>query len=224
VFSNLLPSDRSGGRVERRFVGDPVFAFQREMNRLFDDMFRGFGAPALANAGAAGLGSLLMPQMDVRETENEIRIAVEMPGVAPDEVEIQLDDDVLTIPGEKKVERRDERENAHFTERAYGTFQRILRLPFKVDPDQIQARFDNGVLTVTLPKPKGQDASRRISVQSGAQRAAETAARSGSRMGRAPARAVPLPPRAGDIGSRATEQSGGYCQVVGLMDAFDRAA
>jgi HSP20 family protein len=169
VSSNLQPSDRSGGRVERRFVGDPMFAFQREMNRLFDDVFRGFGAPALANAGAAGVGSLLMPQMDVRETENEIRIAVEMPGVAPDEVEIQLDDDVLTIRGEKKIERRDERENAHFTERAYGTFQRILRLPFKVDPSQVQARFDNGVLTLTLPKPKGQDASRRISVQSGAQ-------------------------------------------------------
>jgi HSP20 family protein len=169
VSSNLQPSDRSGGRVERRFVGDPMFAFQREMNGLFDDVFRGFGAPALANAGAAGVGSLLMPQMDVRETENEIRIAVEMPGVAPDEVEIQLDDDVLTIRGEKRIERRDERENAHFTERAYGTFQRVLRLPFKVDPEQVQARFDNGVLTVTLPKPKGQDASRRISVQSGAQ-------------------------------------------------------
>ena len=169
MSSSLQPSDRSGGRVERRFVGDPMFAFQREMNRLFDDVFRGFGAPALANAGAAGVGSLLMPQLDVRETENEIRIAVEMPGVAPDEVEIQLDDDVLTIRGEKKIERRDERENAHFTERAYGTFQRILRLPFKADPDQVQARFDNGVLTVTLPKPRGQDASRRISVQSGAQ-------------------------------------------------------
>jgi HSP20 family protein len=169
VSSNLQPSDRSGGRVERRFVGDPMFAFQREMNRLFDDVFRGFGAPALANAGAAGMGNLLMPQMDVRETENEIRIGVEMPGVAPDEVEIQLDDDVLTIRGEKRIERRDERENAHFTERAYGTFQRVLRLPFKVDPNQVQARFDNGVLTVTLPKPRGQEASRRISVQSGAQ-------------------------------------------------------
>jgi HSP20 family protein len=169
VATNLQPSDRAGGLVERRLVGDPVFAIQREMNRLFDDVFRGFGVPAPANLGGAGLGNLMMPQMDVRETENEIRIAVEMPGVAPDEVEIQLDDDVLTIRGEKKIERKDERENAHFTERAYGTFQRILRLPVKVDPNQVQANFDNGVLTVTLPKPKGQEASRRISVQSGAQ-------------------------------------------------------
>jgi HSP20 family protein len=57
----------------------------------------------------------------------------------------------------------------HFTERAHGTFQRILHLPFKVDAAQVQARFDNGVLTVTLPKPSGREASRRISVQGGTQ-------------------------------------------------------
>ena len=168
MSSSLQPSDRSAGRGDRRFLGDPMFAFQR----LFDDVFRGFSMPAIAGAaggGLGGLGGLMMPQMDVRETENALRIAVEMPGVSPDEVEIQLDDDLLTIRGEKKLERRDDRENMHFTERAYGTFQRILRLPFKVDPTQVQARFDNGVLTVTLPKPKGQEASRRISVQSGTQ-------------------------------------------------------
>ncbi|MGG5823982.1 Hsp20/alpha crystallin family protein [Falsiroseomonas sp. HW251] len=165
MSSSLQPSDRSAGRVDRRFLGDPMFAFQR----LFDDVFRGFSMPALAGATGAGLGSLMMPQMDVRETENELRIAVEMPGVSPDDVEIQIDDDLLTIRGEKKLERRDDRENMHFTERAYGTFQRILRLPFKVDPAQVQARFDNGVLAVTLPKPKGREASRRISVQSGTQ-------------------------------------------------------
>ena len=139
--------------------------------------------PAIAGAaggGLGGLGGLMMPQMDVRETENALRIAVEMPGVSPDEVEIQLDDDLLTIRGEKKLERRDDRENMHFTERAYGTFQRILRLPFKVDPTQVQARFDNGVLTVTLPKPKGQEASRRISVQSGTQQQGGTQQQSGT--------------------------------------------
>jgi HSP20 family protein len=165
VSSSLPSSDRSVGRGDRRFLGDPMFAFQR----LFDDVFRGFSLPALASATGADLGSLMMPQMDVRETENELRISVEMPGVSPDEVDIKLDDDLLTIRGEKKLERRDDRENMHFTERAYGTFQRVLRLPFKVDPAQVQARFDNGVLAVTLPKPKGQEASRRISVQSGTQ-------------------------------------------------------
>ena len=163
MSSSLQPSDRSVGRGDRRFLGDPLFAFQR----LFDDVFRGFSMPAIAGATGAGLGSLIMPQMDVRETENELRIAVEMPGVSPDDVDIQIDDDLLTIRGEKKRERRDDRENMHFTERAYGTFRRILRLPFKVDPIQVPARFDNGVLAVTLPKPKGREASRRISVQSG---------------------------------------------------------
>lgn len=165
MSNSLQSSDRSAGRGDRRFVGDPMFAFQR----LFDDVFRGFSLPALAGATGTGLGGLMMPQMDVRETENALRIAIEMPGVSPDDVDIQLDDDLLTIRGEKKLERRDDRENTHFTERTYGTFQRILRLPFKVDPTQVQARFDNGVLTVTLPKPKGREASRRISVQSGTQ-------------------------------------------------------
>jgi HSP20 family protein len=165
MSNSLQSSDRSAGRGDRRFVGDPMFAFQR----LFDDVFRGFSLPALAGATGTGLGALMMPQMDVRETENALRIAIEMPGVSPDDVDIQLDDDLLTIRGEKKLERRDDRENTHFTERTYGTFQRILRLPFKVDPTQVQARFDNGVLTVTLPKPKGREASRRISVQSGTQ-------------------------------------------------------
>jgi HSP20 family protein len=165
VSSSLQPSDRSAGRGNRRFLGDPMFAFQR----LFDDVFRGFSMPAIAGATGAGLGSVMMPQMDVRETENELRIAVEMPGVSPDDVDIQIDDDLLTIRGEKKLERQEDRENTHFTERAYGTFQRILRLPFKVDATQVQARFDNGVLAVTLPKPSGREASRRISVQSGAQ-------------------------------------------------------
>ncbi|MGE0652129.1 MAG: Hsp20/alpha crystallin family protein [Alphaproteobacteria bacterium] len=164
MSSSLQSSDRSS-RGDRRFIGDPMFAFQR----LFDDVFRGFSLPAPAGATGAGLGSLMMPQMDVRETENEMRIAVEMPGVSPDDVDIQIDDDLLTIRGEKKLERREDRENMHFTERTYGTFQRVLRLPFKVDPAQAQARFDNGVLAVTLPKPKGRDASRKISVQSGTQ-------------------------------------------------------
>ncbi|HYZ31738.1 MAG TPA: Hsp20/alpha crystallin family protein [Crenalkalicoccus sp.] len=169
MSSSVQPSGRSGGMVERRFVGDPVFAFQREMNRLLDDVFRGFAVPGIAGPGGAGLGNLMMPQIDVSETENELRIAVEMPGVAPDEIEIRLDDDVLTIRGEKRVERRDDRENVHFTERAYGTFQRVLRLPFSPDPNQVQARFENGVLIVALPKPKGQEISHRINVQSAQQ-------------------------------------------------------
>jgi len=87
-------------------------------------------------------------------TENEVRICAELPGVRQDDVEVSMDDDVLTIRGEKKLERKDEKENYHFMERSYGTFQRSLRLPFPVDPNQVQADFNNGVLTVTLPQTR----------------------------------------------------------------------
>ena len=105
--------------------------------------------------------------MNVSEAENEIRITAELPGVSQDDVEIAVDDDVLTIRAEKRLEKKDEKERFHFVERTYGTFQRSLRLPFPVDPEQVRANFENGVLTVTLPKTKAQDRSRRIQIQGG---------------------------------------------------------
>jgi HSP20 family protein len=91
-----------------------------------------------------------------------------LPGVSEKDVDVSLSDDVLTIRREKKFERKDDTkddtENYHFVERSYGTFQRSLRLPYAVDPDQVQASFENGVLTVTLSKGKEQERSRRIQV------------------------------------------------------------
>ena len=107
--------------------------------------------------------------MDVSETENEIRVRAELPGVTEKDVEVTLDDDVLTIRGEKRLEQKDEKENYHFVERSFGTFQRSLRLPFPVDPGQVRASLENGVLTVTLPKTAQQERARRIQVQGGGQ-------------------------------------------------------
>ena len=106
--------------------------------------------------------------MNVSETENEIRISAELPGVKEDDIDVSLNDDLLTIRGEKRFERKDEKENFHFVERSFGTFQRSIRLPFAVNPDQVQASFENGVLTVTLPKSAQQERTRRIQVQRGA--------------------------------------------------------
>ena len=105
--------------------------------------------------------------MDVSETETELRLSAELPGVEEGDVEVTLNDDVLTIRGEKKFERVDERENFHFVERSYGTFQRSLRIPYPVNPDEVQASFERGVLTVILPKAKQEEKSRRIEVRSG---------------------------------------------------------
>jgi HSP20 family protein len=160
---NSLSPFRSGGLAERGgYGGDPFLSLHREMNRLFDDVLRGsFGVPV--QSGEQGRG-MMMPHMDVSETENEVRICAELPGVSEKDVDVSLSDDVLTIRGEKKFERKDDTENYHFVERSYGTFQRSLRLPYAVDPDQVQASFENGVLTVTLSKGKEQERSRRIQV------------------------------------------------------------
>jgi HSP20 family protein len=142
---------------------DPFLSLHREMNRLFDDVLRGTGLPATSSQGQGG--SFVTAHMDVSETDKEIRITAELPGVTEQDIDVSLDDDVLTIRGEKKFERRNDKENFHFVERSYGTFQRSLRLPNSVDPEQVQASFENGVLTVTVPKTEQRQRSRRIQVQ-----------------------------------------------------------
>jgi HSP20 family protein len=158
---NPMTPFRPGGGM---FPGDPFLSLHREMNRLFDDVFRGAGLPAAETQGQGG-GTFVNASMNVSETENEIRLTAELPGVTEQDIDISLDDDVLTIRGEKKFERADDKENFHFVERSYGTFQRSLRLPFPVDPEQVQASFENGVLTVAVPKTGRQERSRRIQVQ-----------------------------------------------------------
>jgi HSP20 family protein len=106
------------------------------------------------------LGTFVNASMNVSETDKEIRITAELPGVTEQDIDVSLDDDVLTIRGEKKFERKDEKENFHFVERS-------LLLPYAINPEQVQASFENGVLTVTLPKMERQERSRRIQVQGG---------------------------------------------------------
>jgi len=143
--------------------GDPFLTLHREMNRLFDDALRGGPVPA----GSQGGGALLAPHMDVSETDKEIRIQTELPGVNENDIDVSLNEDVLTIRAEKKQERKEEREGVHVSERSFGTFQRLLRLPFQVDVERVQARFENGVLYVSLPKTAPQERSRKIQVQAG---------------------------------------------------------
>jgi len=143
---------------------DPFLSLHREMNRLFDDVLRGTGLPG-AGQIQGSVSNLINASMNVSETDKEIRITAELPGVSEQDIDVSLDDDLLTIRGEKKFEQKDEKENFHFVERSYGTFQRSLRLPFTVNPDQVQASFENGVLTVTVPKSGQQQRSRRIQVQ-----------------------------------------------------------
>jgi HSP20 family protein len=169
MANNPLTPFRGGSLFGSGF--DPFLTLHREMNRLFDDVIRGTGlTPATSGQGQGGaVGNFVNTSMNVSETDKEIRVTAELPGVTEQDLDVRLDDDVLTIRGEKKFEetKGGEKENFHFVERSYGTFQRSLRLPSSVDPEQVKANFQNGVLTITLPKTAQQERSRKIQIKAG---------------------------------------------------------
>ncbi|HEV7914070.1 MAG TPA: Hsp20/alpha crystallin family protein [Albitalea sp.] len=139
---------------------DPFLMLRREMEQLFDNVVR---TPSATGGG----GTVVAPRMDISEDDKEIRVVAEMPGAAPDNVEVMVDDDVLTIRGEREQERETNRKNYHLIERSVGVFQRSLRLPSPVDASQVQANFDNGVLTITIPKTSAKGRSRQVQIRSG---------------------------------------------------------
>ena len=142
----------------RREEVSPFLTLHREMNRLFDDVFNSFGTtPAL-------LGRLpAWPSVEVIASDKDIRVSAELPGLEEKDVEVLVDDDVLTLRGEKKAETEDK--ERRFTERYYGRFERVIPLPFAVEEDKAEASFNNGVLTVTLPKSaKAEDKAKRIAI------------------------------------------------------------
>jgi HSP20 family protein len=104
--------------------------------------------------------------MDVKETDKEIVVETELPGLNENDVSLSVQNGVLTIEGEKKLDYDEEKDDYHIMERRYGSFQRSLRLPDTVDESKIDARFDNGVLKVTIPKrPEAASEQRKIEIK-----------------------------------------------------------
>ena len=97
--------------------------------------------------------SALRPSMNVAETDKEIEITAELPGLEEGDVQVNVENDILTVKGEKKAEKELKDKNYHTVERSYGFFSRSLQLPSGVDADQIKATLSNGVLKVVIPKP-----------------------------------------------------------------------
>ncbi|PWC38636.1 Hsp20/alpha crystallin family protein [Azospirillum sp. TSO22-1] len=135
-------------RIDR----DPFLDLRTHMDRLFDGVFGSmmpFGEPF----GWPRLGRVEpMPRVDVSETPEALTIKAELPGMDETDVELTLNDGVLTLKGEKKAEKEEKDKDHHLIERSYGTISRSFRLPDTVDPEKVTAGFDKGVLTVTLPK------------------------------------------------------------------------
>jgi HSP20 family protein len=161
---DLIPWNRERSQVPTVFrdddARDPFLSLHREMNRLFDDVFRGFHShvPALGRSSSFDGG---WPNVEVSDNEKEIRVTAEVAGPEEKDIEVLLEDGVLTLRGEKRAESEDE--DRRFSERFYGRFER--RIPFvdEIEDDKVRAAFRNGVLTVSLPKTeRAQAKSKRI--------------------------------------------------------------
>jgi HSP20 family protein len=132
------------------------------MNRLFNTFFEG---PAPASGGTA-TARRWIPAMDLVETEDDFVLRADLPGLDENDVNIELEDNVLTISGQRKGEHEDRKEGYYRVERSSGSFSRSLTLPEGVDPEKVTARFDKGVLEVRIPKPE-QRKPRKVTISAG---------------------------------------------------------
>jgi HSP20 family protein len=137
---------------------------QSEMNRLFNTFF---DSPPPANANGP-VNRRWLPAMDLLETENDFVLRADLPGLSEADVNIELDDNVLTISGERKSEHEERKEGYYRVERASGAFTRSLTLPEGIDPEAVKASFDRGVLEVRIPKPEERK-PRKVAISVGAE-------------------------------------------------------
>ena len=142
-----------------------VFAAMRgEMERMFERFEHGF--PRWPSLFRQGNGPIVVPELDVKENTESILIEAELPGVDEKEVSVTFANGLLTIKGEKKQSREETKENYYLSERSYGAFERVLRLPETVDDTKIEAKFDKGVLKIkAAKKPEAIKAQRKIEIK-----------------------------------------------------------
>ena len=155
-----LVTSRRRSVPERHEQDDPFILLRREIDSLFDNFFSGVNRGPFENRQG-----IFNPKVDVTETDKDIKVRAELPGMDEKDVEVSLNKDTLTIRGEKKAEKEHEGKAYYRMERSYGSFSRTIPLPVEVDTDKIEAQLKKGVLTVTLPKSaKAVDKTKKISV------------------------------------------------------------
>ena len=160
---SLLPSlwDKDKGDF------DPFRSLHREIDQVFNDFSRSL-RPSVVTDNGEGL-IRLAPRVDVSETEVAMEVTAELPGVDESDIDVSLTNDILSIRGEKKAEKEDKSKDYHLIERSYGMFQRAIPVPFNVDPEKVEAKFEKGILKITLPKPPDVAAkSHKVSIESAA--------------------------------------------------------
>jgi HSP20 family protein len=153
---SLIPWSKNRDLAERGFEeqASPFLALHREMNRMFDDFQRDFDVP--------GGNRPAWPNIELRETDDELKVIAELPGLEDRDVNVWIDGGVLRLKGEKKLEKN----GTLYSERWAGAFERIIPVGQDVDAEKVKGSFKNGVLTIRLPKkPEAQRQMKRIAIQ-----------------------------------------------------------
>ncbi|MFN3689083.1 Hsp20/alpha crystallin family protein [Salinarimonas sp.] len=164
-IKDLIPWARKDEPARPEAQDNPIATLQREMNQVFEGFWNRFGK---------SFGELDWPwghseaKSDVVQTDNAIEISIELPGMTMEDIEVTVTDDLLTVKGEKKIERQEEKKGYYLSERSYGAIWRTIPLPPGTDGAKAEASFRNGVLTVRLPQtPEAQARVKHIEVKAG---------------------------------------------------------
>ncbi len=166
---NLIPwkkKERAGTPWEQH---DSFGLLHRRMNDLFDHFFEETLVPSgMPVSGRGNTLNSLVPQVEVTETDDDLQVTAELPGLDEKDLSVTLENNTLTISGEKKQEKEEKKKNYRYSECSYGCIYRTVPLPVEVEDSGVQARFKKGVLSVTLPKKeKGRKPGRHIEITSG---------------------------------------------------------
>ncbi|GBD96866.1 MAG TPA: Hsp20/alpha crystallin family protein [Nitrospirae bacterium] len=146
TLKNLVPSFGKK-KVPVRYDHNPFSLLHEDMDKLFEDFFRGFEIEPFG-----GRLSSFRPDIEVSENDKEIKITAELPGMDEKDIDVSLSDNTLTISGEKKEEKESKGKDYYMKERTYGSFRRSIPIYAEIEPEKVDARFKKGVLTITLPK------------------------------------------------------------------------
>ena len=143
----------------------PVRALQSDINRVFEEFWRSFHLPFSRLRDDNG-GTVTEPSIDVRETDQELEVKAELPGMEEKDIEVGVTPGLLTIAGQKESERETQEQSYVLRERSFGRFERVIPLPDGVDIDSAKATFKNGLLTISIPKTReAQAALKRVAVK-----------------------------------------------------------
>lgn len=178
TFSNLIPWTKKSPSVTheepRARAASSVRSLHEEMNRLFDEFFSSHSTPLsvleqhnvfMPWGNVTGTVAANFPKVDVRDTDKELRITAELPGMSENDVQVSIANDRLTISGDKNEEKVENEKGWYRMERQYGSFTRVIPIPCEIQSEQVQASFKNGILTVILPKTKAAKTCRTITVK-----------------------------------------------------------